>query len=284
VTKEIERTEYKRMHPSRVNARRIAELPHLYDPSYRKLQLNKIESEAVAYNSQTKQSIVVLKGRTEEGPVALAIPYITRLQPGYLRKSRSAVADRLRGLGVKGTFITLTVDPKQYVSLIEASKSANRQLNTLLTEIRREYPGMKYVAIRESQSENANVHIHMCVNIPYISHSWLAEHWKLGYVWVERVISGSRRTLEWYMRKEMDKSLSMIDGHYSPTMLLLWATGMRYLSNSRSLDVQKEKTNSNGFWEYVGVFPAWMIPDQGGGMFPYDDFAYMADLCRLRIG
>lgn len=256
----------------------IAASAHIYNPSYRQEQLQAISVEAKSYAAQTQDKSIVLQGETTEGPVVQVIPYEHRLSEHYLSKQRRVVTRRLRGLGRNGIFVTLTVNPRQYSSLIEAGQAANRQFNILMTEFRRKCD-VKYVRITESQSANANVHLHVVLNVPWISYEWLREHWKLGHVWVEKVIGGSRRTLEWYMSKEMEKSLIKIDGNYTPTTLLLWATNMRYLSNSRSLDEHSE-TNSNGHWEYLGVFPSNLFPDSGGGRYPLADFAYFRDTRR----
>lgn len=253
----IEDTHTRGFNPLLREANSITKEFHLYEPGFRADEVKRVQSYAEAYKRDTSAKVIAL--RSKEDNSVIALDYVSRLDDTYRQQTRRKIEDLVdRMPDREGHFITLTIDPKQYMSLYETGKAGNAALNRVMSALRAAHPNLAYVCIREYQEASANIHFHIAVTgIPGSSNElrkWLVSEWREGFVWVENCYKGSRNGLGYYMSKELSKSLRKGEyGQPGVTIALLWATRQRYLSFTRSLLETNSKEILDAY-EYLGVF------------------------------
>lgn len=221
-------------------------------------------SNAKSYVKKVKDRAIVLRNiETDEIKV---IPYFTRFSDGYYKKAMS----KLKSLhGDRGVFLTLTIDPKRFTSLEHAYTNLQRGWNRLLTMLRKRHRHLEFVKIVEFQ-KSGSPHLHVLFfGIPrLIDANELREFWDKKYgegtfVNLKPLHNGSNRVIS-YLVKYMRKYLEIPDVEFHGTdgltdapafqqLALSWALNLRAFSTSRGI-LDKPLSNSNGFWEFLGVF------------------------------
>jgi len=210
------------------------------------------------YLSSTEdKAIVLFNADTDKW---ISIPYLTRFQKKYLRKVRN----RLSNISfASGYFLTLTVDPKCFTNIVEASKDLNIAWNRLINALKKKYgKGLKFLRVLEfgtgkrkgSSFEEAShlPHIHVVIyGISYLDYDWLQSVYP--YRIEAKPIRGSV-DLNSYVLKYVKKGLCV---DYSDNLLypaLYWLTNCRLYSVSRGLLPSIPPHISSGDWEYLGVY------------------------------
>jgi len=210
------------------------------------------------YLSSTQDKAIVLFNEDEDRWIS--IPYMTRFQKKYLRK----VSKRLSNISIaSGYFLTLTVDPKCFTNIVEASKDLNHAWNRLKSALQKKYgKGLKFLRVLEFgmgkrkgiSFENAThlPHLHIVISgIPYLDYDWLQSVYP--YRIEAQKIRGSV-DLNSYVSKYVRKGLCV---NYTDNLLypaLYWLTNCRLYSVSRGLLPPFSPQISTGVWEYLGVY------------------------------
>jgi hypothetical protein len=193
---------------------------------------------ALGYVQEVRDLVIVLINY--ELGKKLVIPYTTRFDEHYMYR----VVRKLRRISYdSGLFMTLTIDPKRYQSYDRAITALVKSWNKLLVNIKKRYPLFAgYVRVIENQ-KSGNPHLHvMCFGVPYIAVDWIKElwdeHYNAGSIVNIKEIEDCQGAVR-YLLKYFTKSFSQADDSESTTasniQALLWATGRRQWSVSRSL-------------------------------------------------
>lgn len=212
----------------------------------------------IEYLSSTEDKAIVLFNADTDTWVS--IPYLTRFQKKYLRK----VSKRLSNISIaSGYFLTLTIDPKCFTNIIEASKDLNIAWNRLKSALQKKYgKGLKFLRVLEFGTgkrkgvsfENAThlPHLHIVISgITYLDYDWLQSVYP--YRIEAQKIRGSV-DLNSYVSKYVRKGLCV---DYTDNLLypaLYWLTNCRLYSVSRGLLPPFSPHVSSGVWEYLGVY------------------------------
>lgn len=291
-----------------LEANELSSLWHLYSPDARVWLTNRLRlihrqyMEGYTYYDEVlgedvkvrgvERKVIVLKNK-EDGELKV-MKYVTRFDKNYiidqLIKMRKWFTYQVRDLHRNhGKFLTLTLKPDEFRSVRDGYKQGQKKLNIFLTRLRKLYPRMGYIMVKEIQELNTkNVHWHvLLVGIPDLSKEMLDDYWGLGFWKIEDVdnnYKGTKNGLMNYMKKYLEKSLKQSEmGKVSDTLLWIWAMMIRSFSFSRipksvKLDPAREldqsMNNSNDLdseWEYVGTFPADLPWDV---IKTYDDLIY----------
>lgn len=211
-----------------------------------------------SYLSSTQDKAIVLFN--EDVDKWISIPYMTRFQKKYLRKVRK----RLSNINIpSGYFLTLTIDPKAYYNIYEASKALNQAWNRLKSALQKRYgKGIKFLRILEFGTgkrkgvsfEDAThlPHLHIVITgFSYLDYDWLQSVYP--YRIEAKLIRGSV-DLNSYVLKYVKKGLCIdyVDNLLYPA--LYWLTNCRLYSVSRGLLPSFSPHISTGVWEYLGVY------------------------------
>jgi len=126
------------------------------------------------YQKRTADKVIVLGNDTTEE--IIKIPYYTRFSKNYdrmiKRKFKQNIEPILRNYN-SFHFLTMTIDPKQHMSIGEAYNYLRKLVNKLMTRIRKRYPGIFYISTTELQ-KNGYPHIHILIaGIDWIPNEWI---------------------------------------------------------------------------------------------------------------
>ncbi|MEM3795337.1 MAG: hypothetical protein QW429_05625, partial [Thermoprotei archaeon] len=128
------------------------------------------------YYDKTSDKAIVLRNRkTLE---YRAIPMYNRLSENYRdiieKKVWKYYRESLRN-ETKFLFLTLDASTQKYFSQADAHLKVQKQLNSLLTRIRKKYPEVKYVRVNEWQKNGLGYHVHILfAGINYLPREWIA--------------------------------------------------------------------------------------------------------------
>ncbi len=224
----------------------------------------RVLSNAKGYIKKVKDRAIVL--RCLETDEIKVIPYFTRFSDGYyqeaIRKLKRLRSDR-------GVFLTLTIDPRRFVSLDHAYRELQAAWNKLLTMLQKRYGHrLKFVKVVEFQ-KNGSPHLHVLfLDIArLIDAGELRKFWDLRYgqgtfVYLKKLGNRINRVIS-YLVKYMEKNLTMpdiemqgpdglIDAASFQQIALSWALNLRAFSTSRGI-LDNPMSNSNRSWEFLGV-------------------------------
>jgi len=209
---------------------------------------------------------------------AMGLPYFNRFSPGYRSRVRKLLWRYLPILMQYRYFlhITLTIDPKNFVSQYDAKRSAEKAWNSLLTRLRKRYPWITVIATREWQENGIGIHIHVLIaGLAYIPKDWVMETWnrvsKSGWAVELRTVHGDAKSVLNYILKYITKSAinvntSRID---NVSAVINWAVNGRAFSISLSARLGYLKNNSNRRpnpcccrWLFLGYVP-YHVYEQG---------------------
>lgn len=242
---------------------------------------------AFNYHQSAKDKIIWLSGIDQKGEkYHFFIPYSERFQREYIqqqiKKLNKAWKDLDMDRGKSIIFCTLTIDPSRYFSIYESFKKSQKNVNSLLTLIRKRFGHIfRYVKVCEIQEKNTkNIHYHLAMNFNtdvYLHNevifndvvNLIKNYWKIGFSDIKLVRESKKNGLKHYMLKYLLKSLSS-NGEISENNAILWALNSRVFSFSNIrkwryendlITVEDGKNNSNGFedpensiiWQYEGL-------------------------------
>jgi len=137
---------------------------------YRRQGVKKIPELANLYRETVKNQTIWLTGQgSQGGRYHLLLPYTNRFDVEYMKKQVIKLRKAFRDLELHDSilFLTLTIDPKHYLTLYEGHKDIQRKVNHLLTVLRKKYPRIfRYVKVAEIQTKNTfNVHYHIAMSV-----------------------------------------------------------------------------------------------------------------------
>ncbi len=181
---------------------------------------NTVEFEvdlANAYWEDTKGRALVFFGvcHSNQCPMyrSFSIPYLHRFSPAYRKKVRRELRFYMPLFMQYKYFlhITLTVDPKNFVSQYDAKRAIEKAWNSLRTRIRKRYPWVTMIVTREWQDNGIGIHLHVIVmGLSYIPKDWIMETWnkvsESGWAVELRSVHGDARSVLNYVLKYVTKS------------------------------------------------------------------------------
>jgi len=181
---------------------------------------------------------------------AMGLPYFNRFSPAYREKIRKELWRYLPLLLKYRYFlhITLTVDPKKFVSQADAKRALEKAWNSLLTRLRKRFPWITVIATREWQENGIGIHLHALIaGLAYVPKKWIMETWNevsgSGWAVELRTIHGDARSVLNYVLKYITKSAintntNRID---NVSAVVNWAL------NGRAFSISLPKTARLGF-------------------------------------
>jgi len=129
----------------------------------------------LGYLEDTERRVLVFMDPNEEIYIK---PYSHRFQPSYLKRARRKLREAFQNASVRyreGVFLTLTMDPKTYSNIYEASRLISVAWNRFMSWLSRRLGFRpKYVAVLEWQ-DSGNPHIHAVL----FGVSRIEDHWRL---------------------------------------------------------------------------------------------------------
>lgn len=191
-----------------------------------------------------------------------------------------------------GVFITLTLDPKTYSNLYQASKYISKAFNRFMSFLAKRL-GFRppYIAVFEPM-DNGNPHLHVVIfGIKRIESHWRLTHLLksegFGEVHFEYQIKRNGDSWVWANRKSRPRTASMNVKHYLKKYLVkvfkaylngngeektlamkklafYFATNKRFFTCSRALMVKREvgvKVRVLGEWFFIGSWYWLDVPD-----------------------
>jgi len=225
-------------------------------------------SNARGYIMKVMDRAVVLRCR-ETGTVKV-IPYSTRFSDGYYKTAFK----RMRRLRFdRAVFLTLTLDPRRFVSLDAAYRALQAGWNRLLTMLQKRYGRrLKFIKVVEFQ-KNGSPHLHVLFFdiARLLDAAELRAFWDIRYgagtfVYLKKLTGyTSGRGVISYLMKYLRKYLEcpavefkgpdgLTDAAAFEQLALSWALNLRAFSVSRGILDRMPTSNSNLTWEFLGVF------------------------------
>ena len=287
----MEQIENARRNIKLLEANKLSRSQHFFSPEIRSVLTQKVKSLQNQYvNGWTEKNVegvpVKIRGvkdkiivlREIHSDEIMSIPYVTRFSQDYvvsqlikMRKWFKYQTDVLHHNRAK--FLTLTLDPYLFTSVRQGYASGQRKINSFLTRLRKLYPNLGYLMVKEIQERTTkNVHWHiMITGVESISEAMLNDYWGIGYWNIQEVKNSYGKTnngLFSYMKKYLEKTLKNENPNIvSDTLLWIWAMMIRSFSFSRipktveitdTVELDLSKNNSNYLeevWEYLGTYP-----------------------------
>ena len=287
----MEQIENARRNIKLLEANKLSRSQHFFSPEIRSVLTQKVKSLQNQYvNGWTekdadgipikirgvKDKMIVL--REIHSNEIMSIPYVTRFSQDYvvsqlikMRKWFKYQTDVLHHNRAK--FLTLTLNPYLFTSVRQGYASGQRKINSFLTRLRKLYPNLGYLMVKEIQERTTkNVHWHiMITGVESIPEAMLNDYWGIGYWNIQEVKNRYGKTnngLFSYMKKYLEKTLKNENPNIvSDTLLWIWAMMIRSFSFSRipktveitdTVELDLSKNNSNYLeevWEYLGTYP-----------------------------
>jgi Fe2+ or Zn2+ uptake regulation protein len=159
----------------------------------------------------------------------LLLPYLHRFNnPDYWKRYNREVAEIFRETAKRykwAIHLTLTIDPKQFDNIIELFYEARRQINSLLTNLRKQHKKthqkkLEYVRFNEF-TQNGLLHFHIILfgrryikPVEQIARSM----WKLGFVYAYQLVNSKgnwvypRKKPKDYYQKLESRRRTLFDG------------------------------------------------------------------------
>jgi len=211
--------------------------------------------------------------------MALVLPYVTRFSREYAdRIWRKLKYDYMPFLRVYRDFlfVTLTIDPKKFISQYDAYTEGTHVWNALLTKIRKAYPDAIVLRSFEWQKNGIGFHIHILIaGVDYIDKDWLMDTWQRmstsGWSIELRRLSGDPHMVIRYIFKYIVKSAG--GGPDDISTVINWLLNARAFGRSMPkrfrerlkekrqevlmrLKAERERECPDGKFEYLGKIPS----------------------------
>jgi len=280
--------------PGRINWYRLAALKYvIHRRKITESDWGVLYDLFLGYLEDTECRVLVFKDPNGEIYIK---PYSHRFQPSYLKRVKRKLREAFQNASVyrEGVFLTLTMDPKSYSSIYEASRLVSVSWNRFMSWLRKRV-GFRpeYVAVLEWQ-DSGNPHLHVVLfGVSRIEDHWrLTEylkgigfgeiHWEYQIVnnggsWVWRNPkakprdSGSSNSVDSYLMKYLSKvfygsskgapkgATSSIDISVMK-ISLYFATNKRFFTYSRRLCRLVYYRVSVG-WVFIGSYDIYDLPE-----------------------
>jgi len=275
-----------------VNANALAKQYHslIYEGNFDRFTVRRdiskeIVDQAKDYAISTKESVIWLYGQDGKNRFHYFIPYFHRFRKEYIKRQIIKLNYAFRDLEIKHTmiFVTLTIDPSLFYSIYQGYVITQREVNKLLTYLRKKYSHLfRYVKVSEIQEKNTkNIHYHIAMsvrggidwNIKDFDkiESIIKTQWKIGFSDVKLVTESKKNGLKHYMLKYLEKSLQLEDNEINENNAILWALNSRIFSFSnikkwreandlmyaegvKNNSTERIMADSEIVWEYEGTF------------------------------
>ncbi len=209
---------------------------------------------AEKYQKRTADKIIVLAN--DQNDEIIKIQYFTRFSKDYdkmiRKKFQNQIEPILRTYKVFH-FLTMTVDPKQHMSIGEAYRFLRKLENKLMTRLRKRFPDIFYIPVVEFQ-KNGYPHLHILIaGIDWIPNEWirLTEELKDPHVNIikqEYLHGFNYKHAMNYILKYITKNINGNDFSSFVQKVLQWSLFARSYSTSRISRILNLKTgmiNSN---------------------------------------
>jgi hypothetical protein len=280
-----------------LEANLLSRTQHFFDVSIRQELSDHVRRLSLSYRTEVQSKVIVLENVTDGS--LLKIPYTTRFDDHYIKKQLSRMRDwfNYQTDVLKrnhGKFLTLTLDPSNFMSVRDGYKQGQKKINSFLTRLRALFPSLAYIMVKEIQEKNTkNVHWHiMLLGVDDLSDDFLNTYWGLGFWKIENVdnnYKNTKRGLFRYLKKYLEKSLEENPVKPNGTLYWLWAMMIRsfsfsriprwYHSDDNNPELDKGKNNSNDFLEMVSdFFPQWIYLGTFRSDLPWGDINTRDDL------
>ena len=230
--------------------------------------LGSVVSNAKRYVKKVKDKAIVL--RNVETDVVKIVPYYTRFSDGYYHE---AIKKMRRLYSDDAVFLTLTLDPRRFISLDDAYRKLRIGWNKLLTMLRKRYGKLQFVKVVEFQ-KSGSPHLHALffgisrlIDATDLRSFWDKKYGAGTFVYLKRIKNDGRQVVA-YLTKYIKKYLDMPEVEFNgpdgltdakafSQLALAWALNLRAFSVSRGiLDMPDEHLKLSGStkWEFLGVF------------------------------
>ena len=247
------------------------------------------------YLDDVNSKIIVLKS-VEEGSYLL-LPYRHRFKPArlkLLKRKYEEVWSKLEANHKIGIFLTLTVDPKDYDSLLEIAREVPKAFNRLKAWIRKRLKfNPPHVAVYEFQ-DNGRLHLHVILfgvsriadkkteltpeleRIGFGKISYIYKIVKKGgrWAWTKGRPRDANLNPKDYLMKYLVKAIRMpkmpeVITFPKPELkvddlklAMYWATGKRFFTYSIRIGREERAVKVKvRFFEFIGVFSVLNVPD-----------------------
>jgi hypothetical protein len=199
-------------------------------------------------------------------------PYYTRFHSEYYEK----IVKKLKRLQYdRAVFLTLTINPRNFVSLRDAYTSLQKGWNKLLTRWRKLYPNLKFVKVVEFQ-KNGSPHLHVLFlgisrleDADTIREFWDEKYGEGVFIHVKSIRNDARQVISYlckyfvkYLTPEADGGAGAVDEARGEEQLALaWALFLRAYSTSRGILDSPVKTSQTleSRWQYLGSWDMALI-------------------------
>lgn len=244
----------------------------------------KLEALFSYYLGAIDSKVIVLYNRSLDA--LLKIPYSTRFNDkgriyekiDQLYEIFENAAEKYvnrRGIG-DAVFLTLTLDPKNFRNILDATKSSGGAINRFISFLRRRFrKKIDYVNVAEFQ-RNGMIHFHMVI----FGFRWLISQKELSKIWkkygmgevvyIYRLrFSKKDEDFVFYKNKPKNTKTNSITDYLAKylkkafydksELALFWLTNKRFFTYSRSLLTKEEEKIPKikvKRWEFIGVFDA----------------------------
>jgi len=260
---------HRRRHPE-WKAARFYIMQHTFEWRDAYESRNQVVSCAKSYCTDTEEKMIMLRNR--ETDQLLFIPYTHRFQDAYYK----AAIKKMRKIKCRdAVFLTLTIDPKRFTSLLDCYRGLQLNWNRLLTVLRKRFKKrLHFIRIIEFTHEGIP-HLHVLfLNLKrLIDADELREFWDKKYgmaimVHIKHIHNDRGQATRYiikYLQKifldeETDLILKEVKTPSCPfnQRALGWALNLRIFSTSRGiLDNPPDQVKlPQGVWELVGIVAA----------------------------
>ncbi|MEM3265549.1 MAG: hypothetical protein QXH07_06300 [Thermoplasmata archaeon] len=259
----------------------------LYDRFFKRREISQdIVFCARNYHEAVQNRYIWLKGEKDNGErYHYFIEYTERFQKKYIKQQIIKLNRAFKGLEIKKNmfFVTLTIDPSLFYSIYDSYKESQKNVNSLLTLLRKRYGStFRYIKVAEIQEENTkNIHYHLVISLRSDVMEWnivsekefreiIKKYWKIGFSDIQLVKETKKNGLKHYVMKYLFKSMLSKTNSISENHAILWALNARIFSftnikrwreQNDLITAEGGKNNSNEeldpddniIWEYMGL-------------------------------
>ena len=241
-----------------LSAKEYASVPGL---DYREAwgSLGSVVSCAKSYRKEVKNKKIVL--RDTETDELVFLDYYTRFSDEYYFD----VCDKLNEIVAKdAVFLTLTINPRRFVSLKHAYAELQKSWSKLLDMLQGRWDHkLKFVKIVEFQ-KNGSPHLHVLffgitrlIDANELRVFWDKIYGEGTFVKLEHIKNDYAKVISYiqkYLIKRLEDSGEYDDLQELEHLGLSWALNLRAFSSSRGIFNNVLKTNSDKIFEYIGCF------------------------------
>lgn len=200
------------------------------------------------------------------------LPYTTRFDGNYAVKLQK----KLRKLKFKyGTLLTLTVDPKRFKNIHEATEALKKGWNRVHRSLNRRFGNLTYLSVLEFGTENDMPHLHILIEKIHFSRegiSWLRNLWEKSvgtFINVRQIRdqNAGNYVLKYLQKTFTEDGTSIAEGN----AWCYWITNSKFYSTS--VDVKERMLTMDEIRD--DVLAAWLHYDIVTGLLEPPQFEYI---------